>query len=219
MSEVGSLGARHSEGFQEIKQECDKPGSLPVFSLVFSLRTIQSSNHRNHFQITLDLFRPVINHSKMSNAGGLTDREAAIDALIRFVVALDDGDSELSASSLAEDAVMNLVFGKSGMQARKVHGRDVIVDLLMSRVGRPLDTTHMATNIRCTIRGDEAELTSVILAQHFRLGEGQPPETQDYWMNGNNYRCSIVRVCDLWRIKHVTIEPAWTLGKPEVMDI
>jgi hypothetical protein len=45
---------------------------------------------------------------RMPNAGGLTDREAAIDAVIRFVCALDEGDSELSASSLSEDAVMDL---------------------------------------------------------------------------------------------------------------
>ena len=77
----------------------------------------------------------------------------------------------------------------------------------------------MATNIRCTVNGDKAELTSVILAQHFRLGEGQPPETQDYWLNGNKYQCSIVKAGDLWRIGSVTIEPAWTLGNQEVMNV
>ena len=129
----------------------------------------------------------------MPNAGGLTDREAAIDALIRFVVALDDGSLELSASSLTENAVMHLVFGKSGMQSRKVEGRDAIASILMSKVGMALDTTHMATNIRCTVDGDKAELTSVILAQHFRLGDGQSPEHDDYFMNGNKYQCTIVR--------------------------
>jgi len=155
----------------------------------------------------------------MWNAGGLTDREAAIDALIRFVVALDDGDSKLSASSLTENAVMNLVFGKSGMQSRKVEGRDSIVDILMSRIGKAMDTTHMATNIRCEVNGDKAELTSTILAQHFRLGEGQPPEAQEYFMNGNKYQSTIVRAGDVWKIETVTIEPAWTLGNPAIMDV
>jgi hypothetical protein len=123
----------------------------------------------------------------MSNSGGLTDREAAIDALIRFVVALDDGDAQLSASSLTENAVMNLVFGKSGMESREIEKRQPIVDALMSKVGVALDTTHMATNIRCTVNGDKAELTSVILAQHFRLGQGQSPEHQDFFMNGNKH--------------------------------
>jgi hypothetical protein len=120
----------------------------------------------------------------MVNAGGLTDREAAIDALVRFVVALDDGDAQLSASSLTEDAVMNLVFGNSGMESRKIEKRQSIVDILMTKVGVALDTTHMATNIRCTVTGDKAELTSVILAQHFRLGQGQSPDHQDFFMNG-----------------------------------
>ncbi len=135
------------------------------------------------------------------------------------MVALDDGDEKLSASSLTENATMNLVFGKSGMPSRRIEGRDSIAGTLMSHVGTVLDTTHMATNIRCTVKGDKADLTSVIFAQHFRLGEGQPPEFQDFWMNGNKYQCSIVRDGDLWRIESVTIEPAWTLGKPEVMKV
>ncbi|EXJ94344.1 hypothetical protein A1O1_02738 [Capronia coronata CBS 617.96] len=53
------------------------------------------------------------------------------------------------------------------------------------------DPTHMATNIRCTVDNDSdedaAELTSVVLAQHFGLGEGPAPETQDHWLNANKY--------------------------------
>ncbi|KAK3633283.1 hypothetical protein LTR56_015851 [Elasticomyces elasticus] len=154
----------------------------------------------------------------MPNQGGLTDREAAIDAVIRFVDALDNGDSNLSESSLTENATMNLVFGNSGMQSRKIEGRKPIVGALMGKVGTALDTTHMATNIRCQVDGDEAELTSAILAQHFRLGEGQSSDSQDYFMNGNKYRCKIVRAGKLWRIESITIEPAWTLGNPAIME-
>lgn len=156
----------------------------------------------------------------MPNAGGLTDREAAIDAVIRFVCALDEGDSELSASSLTKDALMDLSpFRKAGMKARTVHGREEVVDILMSAVGRPLDTTHSATNIRCTVDGDKADLSCCILAQHFKGGQGPSPEFQDYWFNGNQYKCDIVRDGDLWRISKVLITPVWTLGNPEVMKV
>ncbi len=156
----------------------------------------------------------------MTNAGGLTDREAAIDAVIRFVCALDNGDSDLSASSLTKDAIMDLSpFDKAGMKAQIVHGREDVVDKLMAAVGRPLDTTHSATNIRCTVDGDQASLTACILAQHFRGGQGPGPEFQEYWMNGNQYECDIVRDGDLWKISRVLITPAWTLGTPEVMKV
>jgi hypothetical protein len=156
----------------------------------------------------------------MSNAGGLTDREAAIDAVVRFVCALDEPSSELSASSLTEDAVMDLSpFARAGLQPRVVNGRDEIVGILMSAVGKPLDTTHSATNIRCSVDGDKAELSSCILAQHFRGGQGPSPEFQDYMFMGNQYNCDIVRAGSVWKIKRVLITPLWSYGNPDVMKV
>ncbi|KAF2159003.1 hypothetical protein M409DRAFT_30539 [Zasmidium cellare ATCC 36951] len=156
----------------------------------------------------------------MPNAGGLTDREAAIDAVIRFVCALDQGDAELSASSLTKDSIMDLTpFRKVGMERGIAEGRDAIVKVLMDAVGKPLDTTHSATNIRCTVQGDSAELTTCVLAQHFRRGEGPSPEFQDYYLFGNQYAAQIVRDGELWRIKRLTITPAWVVGNPEIMNV
>lgn len=155
-----------------------------------------------------------------NNFGGLTDREAAIDAVIRFVCALDSADASLSASSLIANATMDLsAFSKAGMTPRVVHGRDEIVEVLMSAVGRPLDTTHSATNIRCTVDGDKAELTCCVLAQHFRGGQGASPEFQEYWFNGNQYVCEVVREGEFWKLSKVVITPAWTLGNPDVMKV
>lgn len=155
----------------------------------------------------------------MANAGGLTDREAAIDAIIRFVVSLDEGDSELCASSLTEDAVMELDFSKVGMNDEPSIGRAVVVERLMTAVGKSLDTTHMATNIRCAVNGDSADLTCCVLAQHFRFGQGPSPEFQDYYLFGNQYKASIVRDGDLWKASKLRISPAWTQGNPEVMKV
>ncbi|KAK5080081.1 hypothetical protein LTR70_008959 [Exophiala xenobiotica] len=155
----------------------------------------------------------------MPNAGGLTDREAAIDALIRFVCALDEGDAELSASSLTEGAILELSFTHLGASTRVITGRGATVKLLMDAVGTALDTTHMATNIRCTVDGNKAELSSSILAQHFRLGGGPGAEFQDYYLFGNLYKCSVVREGDLWRMYKVAIEAAWTQGNPDVTKV
>ncbi|CAM1511819.1 Fc.00g093320.m01.CDS01 [Cosmosporella sp. VM-42] len=156
----------------------------------------------------------------MPNDGGLTDREAAIDAIIRFVCALDEGDPELSASSLTEDATMDLSpFQKAGLNYEPVHGRANIVDRLMKAVGKPLDTTHSATNIRCTVEKDTAKLTCCVLAQHFRGGQGPSPEFQDYYLFGNQYKATLVRSGELWRVNMLTIAPAWTQGNPDVMKV
>lgn len=156
----------------------------------------------------------------MPNKGGLTDREAAIDALHRFLWALDEGNDTLSASSLTLDAVMVLQFTHNGAKPREVLGRETIVELLMSAVGRPLDTTHMATNVRCEVEGNEAKLQAQILAQHFRGGEGLGPEFGDYYLFGNIYKCDIERADHgLWKISRVTIKAAWTQGNPEVMKV
>ncbi|KPI40694.1 uncharacterized protein AB675_10706 [Cyphellophora attinorum] len=156
----------------------------------------------------------------MPNKGGLTDREAAIDALHRFVWALDEGSHELSASSLTSDAVMALHFTHNGAKPREVEGRDTIAELLMSAVGRPLDTTHMATNVRCEVDGDKANLQAQILAQHFSGGQGLAPNPKPYYLFGNIYQCEIERAEDgLWKISRVTIRAAWTQGDPSVMKV
>ncbi|KIX00284.1 uncharacterized protein Z518_10423 [Rhinocladiella mackenziei CBS 650.93] len=156
----------------------------------------------------------------MPNAGGLTDREAAIDAIIRFVVSLDDGDPELCASSLTEEAIMDLTpFNKAGLNYEPVIGRTAVVERLMAAVGKALDTTHSATNVRCTVNGDKADLSCCVLAQHFRLGQGPSPQFQDYYFFGNQYEASIVREGDLWKVNKLVITPAWTQGNPDVMKV
>ncbi|KAJ9654790.1 hypothetical protein H2198_006229 [Neophaeococcomyces mojaviensis] len=156
----------------------------------------------------------------MPNVGGLTDREAAIDAIIRFVVSLDDGDPELCASSLTEDTIMDLTpFSKVGMHYQPVIGRATVVERLMTAVGKPLDTTHSATNVRCTVNGDKADLSCCVLAQHFRLGQGPSSEFQDYYLFGNQYKASIVRDENLWKVSKLVITPAWTVGNPDVMKV
>ncbi|KAL6245301.1 hypothetical protein RBB50_008076 [Rhinocladiella similis] len=155
----------------------------------------------------------------MPNAGGLTDREAAIDAIIRFVCSLDNGESELCASAFTEDVVVTLNFSKIGTHYDPVVGRDNVVNIMMKQVGKPLDTTHSATNVRCTVTGDSADLTTCVLAQHFRGGEGPSPEFQDYYFFGNQYKTTLVRAGDLWRVKTLEITPAWTQGNPDVMKV
>jgi len=109
----------------------------------------------------------------MPNAGGLTDREAAIDAIIRFVCSLDNGESELCASAFTEDVVVTLNFCKTDMHYDPSIRRDDVVDLMMKKVGKPLDTNHSTADNCCTVTGNSAELTTCVLAQPFQGGKAQ----------------------------------------------
>lgn len=156
----------------------------------------------------------------MPNAGGLTDREAAIDAIIRFVNSLDIGDADLCASSLTQDTLLDLTpFTNVGMNYKPINGQEAVVNILMKAVGTSLDTTHTASNIRCTVDGDKADLTCCVLAQHFRKGEGPSPEFQDHYLFGNQYKADVVRDGDVWKVKKLIITPAWTVGNPDVMKV
>lgn len=159
---------------------------------------------------------PWLSSIKMSNAGGLTDREAAIDAVIRFVNSLDEGNSVLCESSVTDDMIMDLMaLGESG---RILEGQKTVVEALMAAL-KPLDTTHMVTNIRCMVKGNEAEFTSTTLAQHFRGGQGTTRDDKDNWLMGNLYKATIVRDGDVWKIKKLILTPAWTQGNYGVMKV
>ncbi|KIW10111.1 hypothetical protein PV08_11071 [Exophiala spinifera] len=136
----------------------------------------------------------------MPNAGGLTDREAAIDAIIRFVCSLDNGESELCVSAFTEDVVVTLNFCKTDMHYDPSIRRDDVVDVMMKKVGKPLDTNHSTADICCTVTGNSAELTTCVLAQPFQGGEGPSPEFQRSYFFGSHYKTTLVRAGELWRV-------------------
>ena len=155
----------------------------------------------------------------MHNADGLTDRDAAIDALTRFAIALDDNDRDLLAGSLTENMVMDLTpFQKVGMNYSTTEGREVVTNQLIKAVG-PLDSTHHLSNFRVKVTGDKADLSCYVLAQHFRNSQGASSEFQDSYLMGNRYSATVVRAGDVWKIENLVIHPAWTQGVLDVMKV
>lgn len=156
----------------------------------------------------------------MSNENGMTDREAAIDAIVRFVVSLDDGDEDLMRGCITDDMIMDITpFNKSGFNYSAIHGKDAVVERLTTAVGQSLDTTHQTGNFRVELHGDTATLSCYTLAQHFRKGHGPPSgaEFQEYFMNGNRYKSTVVREGRVWKIRELEVTPSWSLGNPDVM--
>ena len=156
----------------------------------------------------------------MPNADGLTDREAAIDAITRFVNSLDEGDPDLLRSAITDNMLMDLSpFNKAGFNYSPFSGKEQVVERLMKAVGKSLDSTHSITNFRCKVSGDEAELSCYVLAQHFRLGQGPSSDFQDFYLMGNKYKAVIVRAGEVWKVSKLACEPAWTHGVAAVMQV
>jgi len=142
----------------------------------------------------------------------LTDREACIDAVYRFVQGIDDNSPELANSAFTEDCFFDLSAVMAGDNPiGTFDNRDKFVSQLMEHVGI-LDTLHQITNFRVDLRGDGAVLTCMTLAQHFRAGEGTKPDKVGFLM-GNRFNAELKRTDEgVWRISKIKIRCQWCEG-------
>ena len=143
---------------------------------------------------------------------GLTDREACIDAVYRFVQGIDDNNRELADSAFTEDCKFDLSSVMAGDEAiGTFDSRDAFVSQLAEHVFG-LDTLHQLTNFRVDIRGDTAALTCMTLAQHFRAGEGPTPDKVGYLM-GNRFNAQLKKEEEgFWRVSNLAIRCQWAQG-------
>ena len=143
---------------------------------------------------------------------GLSDREGAIDAVLRFVEGIDDNNSDLIYSAFTEDAYVDpRPLSNIGKTFHELQGRDKVTSTMLKGVGS-IDTSHMLNNFRVNVHGHKATLTCYALAQHFRAGEGPPPDTKELLMC-NRYLAEVVRENDgTWRMQRLAIRCAWSTG-------
>ena len=151
---------------------------------------------------------------------GLTEREAVIDAVLRFVQGLDDADEDLIRSSFTKDAMFDLSgISNIGKPYGHIRGRDGIVERLMSTVGKGLDSMHSVSNFRVDIDGDTATLSAYAIAQHYQHGTGVLPLTSKWFLMGNRYVARLKKEeGGLWKIEDFKIECRWADGDLRVLD-
>lgn len=152
----------------------------------------------------------------------LTDSEAIISTIVRFVQALDDSDASLLASTLTDDMVMDVTAFNGPLNTAYpiFEGRDVVVPGLIKATS--MDTMHSVSNFRVEIHesGEEAELNCYAQAQHLRKGEGLAVGKDDYFLMGNRYRVTLVKDREGgWRIRRKVITPVWFVGDVGVMKV
>ena len=156
----------------------------------------------------------------LRNVEPTTDREGVEDAVLRFVEGIDKRDETLLASAFTED----VVFDRGGLDASlgtftPCEGRDVVVEQLMSHVGR-LDTMHLIANVRVEIDGDRAHLTCYLIAQHHRPQQGPAVEAADHLWLGNFFDTHLVRDASyVWRINHHPVDGSWASGSAKAMQL
>jgi hypothetical protein len=148
----------------------------------------------------------------------IADRAEITDALYRYTSGLDHGDAELLASSLTEDAIVDLTPAttKIGLDFPVLQPREVVVGALAGAVG-PLDTSHSITNVRIDILGDTATVRCYAQAQHFLPGEGPLSDRTRHALMMNRYVAEMVRDDRHWRMRRLVIDNAWFEGDPMVL--
>jgi ketosteroid isomerase-like protein len=146
------------------------------------------------------------------------DRFEIADTLHRYAFGLDHGDADSLASAMTEDCVFD--FRPAGKKLKLdfplVTGRDAIVKAVLPMIG-PLDTSHTANNLQIEISGDSATLYAYVMSQHFMPREGSRPGSE-YALLMNRYDCELARDGEKWRFKRMTIDNAWALGNPEILN-
>ncbi len=146
------------------------------------------------------------------------DRFEIADALHRYAFGLDYGDADSLASALTEDCRFD--FRPAGRKLEidfpLLIGRDAILNGVLPLIG-PLDTSHSVSNLQIEIVGDTATLYAYVLSQHFLPREGSR-RGSEYALLMNRYDCNLMRDRDKWRFKRMTIDNAWALGNPEILN-
>ncbi|MFH8467696.1 nuclear transport factor 2 family protein [Streptomyces sp. NPDC017991] len=141
------------------------------------------------------------------------DKLAVVETLYRYAAGLDLRDADLLASAFADDAVAD--FGpatrKAGHEYPPIKGRQTIVPALLGSLSH-LDTTHSVSNPRVSLDGDTAHLEGIVACQHL------PREDHSrHVLMTNRYDVDLARQGDVWVIRQVTVDNAWTQGDPTVL--
>ncbi|KAL9112921.1 MAG: hypothetical protein Q9227_002785 [Pyrenula ochraceoflavens] len=148
---------------------------------------------------------------------GLNTREAITDGLYRALNAFDRNDATLFDSAFhGDDASFEL--HQMG-DKRVTTGTANIKNFLLSHIG-PMNTTHMATNIRIEMQdgSDSAHLKALALNQHFRPGTGTELGSQNYFVGGE-YSIDLTKDAKdgLWKINKWVLNVFWRQGDPTLM--
>jgi ketosteroid isomerase-like protein len=137
-----------------------------------------------------------------------SDREQIYDVAVRYATALDGRDWDLLRTCFVPDVV-----GVYEGQIGEVHGYDAIEVTCRDALG-PLDATqHVVTNFVIDVRGDEADASCYLVAQHVR----HTAEGGALFTLAGRYTDVLRRTDGGWKIARRRLQTTWTSGNPAVL--
>ena len=138
---------------------------------------------------------------------------SVVDALYRFGAGVDTGTRNLLETAFSDDAVVD--FGpcgrKMGLDFPVLTGAGTIVGFLGESAKTQI-TSHVITNGRVQLAGDEAQLQALVDATHIsRKDDSQRCQMRNW------YAAELVQLEDRWRMRRLTIDNVWFTGNPQVL--
>lgn len=151
--------------------------------------------------------------SNSNSAVSANDHIHVTDALLRFGAGVDDGDTHLLVTAFTSDAVVD--FGpcgqKMGLDFPMMSGGETIVGFL-GTTARTQTTSHVVTNARVHVEGNEARLRALVDATH-----RPKPDPSRHCRMMNWYEVKLVKDQTFWRMRHVVIYNLWFTGESKIL--
>jgi hypothetical protein len=153
----------------------------------------------------------------------LTPREAIIDAILRWAIAVDSGDRGLLESAMASEVTINWEgYRAVGFEMPdSTVDRAVLLDGILQAMAN-IDTMHLMSNFRVAILGpSEARVICNTQATHYRGGQGCNPLAQDTFIMAHEYHAQVVKEGNdsLWKISDLRMIPRYTHGDPAIIGV
>lgn len=139
----------------------------------------------------------------IERAGELVDRAAILDLVAGYAHALDSRDWARLRAMFAPDGVFSAPGVGEGV------GPDGVTAFLGGVVGGLDATWHLVGGHRVTVRGELAEHSCDVLAQHVRAGA--------LFTVGGRYHDVLSRSRGGWQFSLRTVNIRWTDGDPAVL--
>lgn len=146
---------------------------------------------------------------KATTLRDLTDRQAIVDTVVRYAVALDAKDWAAARACFADEVIAD--YGDlRGTASERLRADDFIA--LRRAALAHLTTHHLSANHLVTLAGDTAECTSAMVIH--RLDPGRAADNAFDTLA--HYTHTLARTPAGWRITAVHQAIAWNRGNAEI---
>lgn len=153
----------------------------------------------------------------VTSGASTTEPHAVLDALYRFGLGQDlrhqPGARELFESAFTPDAVLDFrpAAKVCGLEVPLMEGRQMIADIILSPATE-IDTTHVVTNPRVSLKSASAQVTALVEAQHL-----PSDDHSRHALLKNFYAVDALHDGEQWRMRRVVIDCVWFTGDPQVI--